>query len=61
MPEDKREAVLDALEKVDLYDVAVSDDFAHSLAMYPDAPGQWLLAPWKRAASPSIGRRRRHT
>ena len=48
VPEDKREAVLDALERADLYDVAVSEDFAHSLAMYPDAPGQWLLAPWKR-------------
>jgi hypothetical protein len=51
VPEDKRETVLDALEKADLYEVAVPEDFAHSLAMYPDAPGQWLLAPWKRRAA----------
>lgn len=48
VPEDKRGAVLEALEKADLYHVAVSEDFAHSLAMYPDAPGQWLLGPWRR-------------
>lgn len=48
VPEDKRETVLDALEEADLYEVAVPEDFAHCLAMYPDAPGQWLLAPRKR-------------
>lgn len=48
IPEDKRETVIGALEKANLYDVSVTDDFAHCLAMYSDAPGQWLLAPWKR-------------
>jgi hypothetical protein len=46
-PEDARASVIAALEEKGLYDTAVPDGFAHTLSMYPGAPGAWLIGPWK--------------
>lgn len=43
-----RARVLDALDEQDFFDRAFPEDFAHALGMYPDAPGGWLLEPWRR-------------
>lgn len=43
----QREAVLDALAETGLYERVFPEDFAQVLGMYPDAPGSWLIQPWK--------------
>lgn len=52
LPEELRRSALAALDKKGLYDTAVPEGFAHCLGMYSDAPGQWLLAPWKERGIP---------
>ena len=47
MPENRRRTVIECLIDRELYDLVVPDDFAHSLGMYPAAPGSWLLEPWR--------------
>jgi len=45
---DQRSATLAALDERDAYEALVPEDFAHVLGMYADAPGSWLLDPWRR-------------
>jgi hypothetical protein len=52
LPEELRRSALAALDEKGLYDLAVPEGFAHCLGMYSDAPGQWLLAPWKERGIP---------
>lgn len=46
VPEAARDSILSELEDQGLHDLAVPEGFAHSLGMYPAAPGRWLLKPW---------------
>lgn len=46
VPAAARIRVLDHLESVGSYDSVVPRQFAIALAMYPEAPGRWLIQPW---------------
>jgi hypothetical protein len=46
VPETARGAILAKLQSVGLYSLAVPEEFAHALGMYPAAPGRWLIEPW---------------
>lgn len=43
----QRRAVLDALAGSGLYEDAFPEKFAQVLGMYPNAPGSWLIQPWR--------------
>ena len=57
IPDEGRVQLIERLKAIDLYQDAFTDDFAHSLGMYPGAPGRWLIEPlltnvsvdWERA------------
>jgi hypothetical protein len=40
--------VIKKLERAGGYEVAVPEDFAHALGMYPGSPGSWLIEPWRQ-------------
>ncbi|MEA2585835.1 MAG: hypothetical protein QOF33_3920, partial [Thermomicrobiales bacterium] len=46
VPEPARTAILQELEAQGLHDLAVPEGFAHSIGLYPGAPGRWLIARW---------------
>ena len=46
IPLESRERVLDHLEKLNLLERAFPEGFAHALAIYPDAPGRWIVSHW---------------
>jgi hypothetical protein len=57
MPEEARTIALELLVERDIYDQAFSEAFAHSLGVYPDAPGSWLLEPWRdRGLTPDVAK-----
>jgi hypothetical protein len=43
-----RGLVIKALEDQKIFDRAFPEGFAHALGMYADAPGGWLIEPWRR-------------
>ncbi|MFN2524872.1 MAG: hypothetical protein ABR505_01195 [Actinomycetota bacterium] len=47
VPPDARKRILDALFESGLYEQVIPERFAHALGMYPDAPGSWLIQPWR--------------
>ncbi len=47
VPEQARVAAIAKLQRAQGYELAVPEDFAHALGMYPGAPGSWLTEPWK--------------
>jgi hypothetical protein len=47
VPSELRAEAIDLMESRGVYDQAVPESFAHSLGMYPDAPGSWLIDRWK--------------
>jgi hypothetical protein len=46
IPEEVREPILTRLQRLDVYELAFTEEFAHALGMYPAAPGRWVLRPW---------------
>lgn len=48
VPVDQRDAVLEMLVERGTYTDVVPEPFAHTLGMYPTAPGLWLIDPWRR-------------
>lgn len=46
VPQAARVRVLDHLMSMGAYDSIVPEEFAIALAMYPEAPGRWLIQPW---------------
>jgi len=46
IPEPARASVLHHLFGLNAYEDIVPEEFAVALAMYPDAPGRWLIQPW---------------
>lgn len=44
----QRTAALSELVESGLYEHAFPERFAHVLGMYPDAPGSWLIQPWRK-------------
>lgn len=46
VPVEARDSVLSRLLELDLHELAITQEFAHALGMYPSAPGKWLLGPW---------------
>ncbi len=46
VPEEARARAIELLMEKDGYELAVPEDVAHALAMYPGAPGTWLIQPW---------------
>lgn len=59
-PFDVREPVLDRLESEGIYDQAFPEELAHALGMYGDAPGSWLIEPWRRrgiSVDPAVAQR----
>ena len=45
VPKQERAEVLAEFRRLGLYDDVVPETFAHALAVYPDAPGRWLIEP----------------
>lgn len=48
VPAEARRAALDELENRGVFEEAFPERFAHALLMYPDAPGKWLVEPWRQ-------------
>lgn len=46
IPPSARQAILERLFHRGAYDSIVPEDFAVALAMYPNAPGRWMIQPW---------------
>jgi hypothetical protein len=46
VPEAARSSVLEHLVTVGAYESIFPEEFAIALAMYPEAPGRWLIQPW---------------
>jgi len=60
VPPAARGRVLDHLKSMGAYDNVVPEEFAVALAMYPEAPGRWLIQPWLDSGlviDPSIAER----
>lgn len=51
IPEELRPTILSKLQAQGGYEWTVPEDFANALAMYPSAPGSWLLEPWRMASN----------
>lgn len=47
VPKEIRAEVIEALVASEQYERAFPEGFAHALGMYPDAPGSWLIDPWR--------------
>lgn len=45
--EAERAAILQRLVALDIFEDLVPEPVFHMLGMYPDAPGSWLLQPWR--------------
>ncbi len=46
IPEAARSSMLEHLFTAGAYDSIFPEEFAIALAMYPEAPGRWLIQPW---------------
>lgn len=60
LDESQRTDLLAALLREGLYEELLPEELAHALGMYPDAPGAWLLGPWRDRGltiDPSIAER----
>jgi hypothetical protein len=45
--EQQRDALLEALAYEGIYDDLIPEELAHVLGMYPDAPANWIVGPWR--------------
>lgn len=55
VPKRQRKALLAKLRQLGIYEAVVPESLAHSLAIYPDAPAGWLIAPRLEAGlAPSL-------
>lgn len=46
IPTVSRDRLLEHLIAIGAYGAVVPEGWAHSLGMYPDAPGRWMIQPW---------------
>lgn len=57
VPQPVRWSFIERLIDKGLYEMAVTQDFANLLMLYPGAPGQWLIEPWLKRIADADGRK----